>query len=350
MTGPHDGAPFGLSVVTPAVAGPFNLGLVVVRARIDVNPVDSTSTVTTDETGPYSLPQILDGVPLRLQRITVNIDRPDFMFNPTNCGAPGQPGSQQVTAVLAGSENAKTEVQSQFAVGGCQSLAFKPSFSVSTSGKTSRADGADLDVRLSYPADSVGNEANIKSVKVELPEKLPSRLTTLQKACTATQFEGNPAGCPAASLIGVAKATTPLLPVPLAGPVYFVSHGGEAFPSLIVVLQGDGVRVDLTGSTFISKAGITSSTFKTVPDVPVGTFELYLPQGQYSALAALGKLCKEQSKLKMPTEFVAQNGAVLKQSTKIAVTGCAASKAKPKPKPKKKGKAKRVANKRGTKS
>jgi hypothetical protein len=128
--------------------------------------------------------------------------------------------------------------------------------------------------------------------------------------------------------VGVARTTTPLLPVELSGPVYFVSHGGQAFPSLIIVLEGDGVRVDLTGSTFISKAGITSSTFRTVPDVPVNTFELYLPQGQYSALAALGNLCKEQSKLKMPTEFVAQNGAVIKQNTKIAVTGCAKSKTK----------------------
>ena len=95
--------------------------------------------------------------------------------------------------------------------------------------------------------------------------------------------------------MGIARATTPLLPVGLKGPVYFVSHGGEAFPSLIVVLQGDGVRVDLTGSTFISKTGITSSTFKTVPDVPVGTFELYLPEGNYSALAANGNLCARRA-------------------------------------------------------
>ena len=120
------------------------------------------------------------------------------------------------------------------------------------------------------------------------------------------------------------RATTPLLSVGLSGPVYFVSHGGEAFPSLIVVLQGDGVRVDLTGSTFISKQGITSSTFKTVPDVPVGTFELYLAKGAYSALAANGNLCT--SKLTMPTEFTAQNGATLKQSTKITVTGCGKTK------------------------
>jgi hypothetical protein len=320
LTGPHNGAPFGLSVVTHAVAGPFNLGLVVVRARIDIDPTDSTATITTDETGPYALPQIVFGVPLRLKRITVNIDRPGFMFNPTSCNG------QQVTANISGSQDATAVVSSPFAVGGCKSLAFKPKFTVSTSGHTSRAKGASLDVKLSYPAGSVGNEANIARVKVDLPKQLPSRLTTLQKACTAAQFALNPGGCPAASIVGIAKASTPLLPVGLSGPVYFVSHGGEAFPSLIVVLQGDGVRVDLTGSTFISKAGITNSTFKTVPDVPVGTFELYLPEGKFSALAANGSLCK--SKLVMPSEFVGQNGAVMKQSTKIAVTGCPKAKAK----------------------
>jgi hypothetical protein len=316
LTTGYKGAPFGLSIVTNAVAGPFNLGLVVVRARIDVNPETSVLTITSDP-----LPQIIFGVPLRLQRVTVNIDRPNFMFNPTNCKA------QQITATISGSENAVANVSSPFAVGGCRGLAFKPKFTVSTSGHTSRSKGASLDAKLSFPATKPGTEANIARVKVALPKQLPSRLTTLQKACSDATFNANPAACPAPSIVGIARAFTPLLPVGLAGPVYFVSHGGEAFPSLIVVLQGDGVRVDLTGTTFISKAGVTSSTFKTVPDVPVNTFELYLPEGKFSALAANGNLCKAASKLKMPTEFVAQNGAVLKQSTKIAVTGCGASKA-----------------------
>ena len=366
LTEGYDGAPFGLSIVTNAVAGPFNLGLVVVRARIAVNPTDSSLTITTEETGPYAIPQIVFGVPLRLKQVTVNINRPDFMFNPTNCGA------QKITAVVSGSQDAKAEVSSPFAAASCKSLAFKPSFTVTTSGRTSKADGASLDAKVSYPAGSVGSEANIALVKVELPKQLPSRLTTLQKACTAQTFEANPADCPSASIVGIVRASTPLLPVGLSGPVYFVSHGGEAFPSLIVVLQGDGVRVDLTGSTFISKAGITSSTFKTVPDVPVSTFELYLPEGPYSALAANGNFCsltkttsvkrKITQRIKdrtvhktvttrttvpasliMPTEMVAQNGAVLKQSTKIAITGCAASKAKTKAKPKtKKSKAKKA--------
>jgi hypothetical protein len=322
LTGPYDGAPFGLSVVTDVVAGPFNLGLVVVRARIQVDSENSTLTITTDETGPHAVPQIIFGVPLRLQRVTVNIDRPDFMFNPTSCAA------QRIDASVSGSQQAVASVSSPFAVGGCKSLAFKPKFTASTSGSTSRAKGASLDVKLTYPNGAFGNDANIARAKVSLPRQLPSRLTTLQQACPSATFAANPAACPSASIVGIARSTTPLLPVGLSGPVYFVSHGGEAFPSLIIVLQGDGVRVDLTGTTFINKAGITSTTLKTVPDVPVDTFELYLPERRYSALAANGSLCKSQSKLVIPTEFVAQNGLVLKQSTKIAVTGCKGGKGK----------------------
>ena len=118
-------------------------------------------------------------------------------------------------------------------------------------------------------------------------------MTTLQKACTDKQFEANPAGCPSASFIGHATVNTPILPGGLSGPAIFVSHGGEAFPSLTIVLQGDGVTIDLVGSTYISKSGITSTTFKTVPDSPFSTFELTLPEGPYSALAANGNLCAE---------------------------------------------------------
>jgi hypothetical protein len=159
------------------------------------------------------------------------------------------------------------------------------------------------------------SEANIKSVKVELPISLPSRLTTLQKACLAHLFEANPAGCTAASEIGHAVVHTPVLPVPLEGPVYFVSYGGEAFPSLVMVLQGDGVTVDLVGDTFISKSGITSTTFKTVPDAPVSSLELNLPEGKYSALAANGNLCK-------PTKTAVNrgiSGSVPSRSVRCAV-------------------------------
>jgi hypothetical protein len=181
---------------------------------------------------------------------------------------------------------------------------------------------------LTYPKAAFGSQANIKSVKVDLPKQLPSRLTTLQKACTDATFTANPANCPAASRIGEAKAITPLLPVPLSGPVYFVSHGGAKFPELVIVLSGYGTTIQLHAETFISPQGITSSTFRTVPDAPVGSFELTLPQGKFSALAANGNLCN--SKLTMPTSFTAQNGAVIKQNTPIGVTGCTKHKVKKK--------------------
>jgi hypothetical protein len=325
LTGPYKGAPFGLSIVNPAKAGPFDVedtpahhpacDCLVVRAKLEVNPTTAAVTVTSDENGPYAIPPIIEGIPLQIQHINVTIDRPGgFTFNPTNCNP------LQITGTLDSIEGAIQTLPVSFQATNCATLQFTPKFTATTSGKTSKANGASLAVKLAYPNAPQGSQANISMAKVELPKQLPSRLTTLQKACTAAQFETNPAGCPPASIIGHAKATTPILPVALEGPAYFVSHGGEAFPSLIVVLHGYGVSVNLVGTTFINKAGITSSTFKTVPDVPVGTFELTLPQGPYSALAANGNLCT--SKLAMPTEFVAQNGATIHESTKIGVTGC----------------------------
>jgi hypothetical protein len=310
LTGPYKGAPFGLSIVTPVLAGPFNLGTVVTRAKIEVDSHTAAITVTTDP-----LPQIVAGVPTDLRSIDAVIDRPGFMFNPTNCSP------QSFSGTAYSTQGATAPISSPFGVGSCRSLEFKPKFVVSTPGKTSKANGAGLSVKLSYPVAAQGTQANITRVKVDLPRQLPSRLTTLQKACTSAQFEANPAGCPSASVIGHARVVTPLLPVAVEGPAYFVSHGGEAFPSLIMLLQGDGVTVELVGTTFISKAGITSSTFKTVPDVPFSTFTLTLPQGKYSALAANGNLCK--SKLAMPTEFLAQNGVRINESTPISATGCA---------------------------
>jgi hypothetical protein len=225
----------------------------------------------------------------------------------------------RITGAITSSEGASAAVSVPFQVTNCAVLKFTPKFSVSTSGKTSKADGASLTAKVSYPSGALGTQAWIKSVKVELPKALPSRLTTLQRACTAKAFETNPASCPPESVIGHAIVHTQVLPVPLEGPAYFVSHGGEAFPNLEIVLQGYGVTVDLVGDTDI-KGGITSTTFGSTPDVPFESFELNLPQGKYSALAANGDLC--QQKLLMPTAFVAQNGATLNQDTHIEVSGC----------------------------
>ncbi|HTA14072.1 MAG TPA: hypothetical protein VK781_04360 [Solirubrobacteraceae bacterium] len=315
LTGPYEGAPFGLSIVVPAEAGPFNLGRVIVRAKVQVDPITAQVSIVSD-----AMPTILQGVPTDLRTVNVVIDREGFTFNPTNCNAmalAGQVGSVQ--GDTAG-------VSNRFQAANCGTLGFKPRLNVSTAGKTSRASGASLDVKLSYPKAAFGSQANIAKVKVDLPKQLPSRLTTLQKACPAATFNQNPAACPAGSRVGSATATTPIIPVALSGPAYFVSYGDAKFPELVVVLSGYGVTVQLHGETFISKAGITSSTFRQVPDVPIGSFELKLHQGSNSALAANGNLCR--SKLKMPTAFTAQNGMVLHQSTVVTSTGCAKHKAK----------------------
>lgn len=315
ITTGYKGAPYGLSIANPAETGPFDLekgtacDCIVVRAKVEVDPHTAQLTITSDP-----LPQMIDGIPLDLQHVSVQIDRPDFTFNPTSCA------KMKIEGSMSGSEGALVPISEPFQAANCARLPFKPSFKVSTSSKTSRNNGADLHVLLTYPNAPQGTQANIKSVHVELPKALPSRLSTLNHACVDSVFNQNPANCPSESRVGFAKAVTPVLPVPLEGPAYFVSHGGQKFPELIVVLQGYGVTVDLRGETFISKAGITSSTFKSVPDVPVGSFELALPEGPFSALAANRDLCT--ASLSMPTRFTGQNGAVLEQKPAIEVQGC----------------------------
>jgi hypothetical protein len=321
MAGPYNGAPFSIAAITSAKVGPFDLGTVVVREALEIDP--NTGIVTVDAKASDPIPHIIDGIVIHVRDIRVYIDRSQFMINPTSC----DPMTFAATVDGAGADSANpadqvpVTIDSPFQLANCQNLAFKPALHVSTSGRTSRVDGASLSVKLTYPTGSLGQDANIKEVKVDLPKQLPSRLPTLQKACTEAQFQANPAGCPSASIVGHAKAITPILPVPLEGPAYFVSNGGAKWPELVIVLQGYGVTIDLRGETFISKQGVTSSTFAAVPDQPVTSFELTLPEGSYSALAAIGNLCTAK-KLVMPTEFVAQNGDLIRQSTKIAVTGC----------------------------
>ena len=314
LTGPYKGQPFGLSIVVPAIAGPFNLGNVVVRAAIAVNPTTGALTISSDP-----LPQFVDGVQLRLRRINVEVNRPGFMLNPTSCA------QRVVGATISAAQGAGSSVSSPFEVGDCASLPFAPSFSASTQANTSKADGASLSVTVK----SATGQANIAKVDLQLPKTLPSRLTTLQKACAEAQFNANPAGCPAGSDIGTAKAITPILNAPLTGPAYLVSHGGAAFPDVEFVLQGEGITIDLDGKTDIKK-GITYSRFETVPDAPISLFETSLPEGPHSILAtnlpasANGSMCGQH--LTIPTIITAQNGKQIKQYTKLAVTGCKASK------------------------
>jgi hypothetical protein len=346
LTTGYDGAPFGLSIVTEAIAGPLNLGLIVTRARVDINPQTAGIEITSDR-----LPQVVLGIPLRLQKVALDIDRPGFIFNPTNCN------TLQVAATVTGTQGTSDEMSNPFSAADCRSLSFNPKLGASTSGRTNYKDGASLDVKLAFPSTKPGTEANLAQLKVALPRQLPSRLTTLQSACPDTVFDVNPATCPRASVVGIARARTATLAGVLSGPAYFVSHGRNVFPSPVVVLQGAGVSIVLLGSTVIEKSGVARIDFDALPDIPVISLELYLPQGPHSVLGANTNLCaltntvviqhnqrehvgkrvvhrvvvvrkRVRGSLQMPTELVAQNGAVVHQSTKLDVSGCPPSKAK----------------------
>jgi hypothetical protein len=339
LTGPYNGAPFGLAVVVPANAGPFHLGNIVVRAAIHINPTTAQVTVVSNP-----LPQMIDGVPLRVQTVNVTVGQENnFTFNPTNCAG------SSVGARISSAQGASVNRSAPFAVTGCAGLPFKPALTAATVGKASKAGGASLDVKI---APSAG-QANIAKLDLEIPKQLPSRLTTLQKACVASVFEANPAACPAASDIGSAIVHTPVLSNPLAGPVYLVSHGGEAFPDVELILQGEGVQLVVDGHTQI-KNGVTYSHFETIPDAPFTSFETKLPTGKYSIFGsnlpekANHNFCGQS--LSMPVTMTGQNGAVLKQTTKLGVTGCPKVKVASKPKKKKTKAKKSVRHERGRSS
>lgn len=334
FAGPYEGAPFSLVIVTPAIAGPFDLGAVVVRAALQVNPTTAQVTVKSDP-----LPTILDGIPLDIHNINVEITRPQFTLNPTSCEA------MSLTASTLSTTGQTATLASRFQVAGCKKLAFKPSFSAITHAAHTRRFGAYLHVKIA----SGSGQANIASVRVELPRILVARQSTLKLACTEEQFAANPAGCPTGSMVGTAIAHTPLLPVALTGPAILVGHGGAAFPDMDLVLQGDGVTIDQVSNTNISPKGITSSYFKAIPDVPISSVELTLPAASNSVLTATSNLCtttttrrvKQQTagkaifyhtrhirhklQLKMPTTITSHNGATIKKTTLITVQGCNAS-------------------------
>jgi hypothetical protein len=325
MGGAFEGAPFSIVSITSAKVGPFDLGTVVVHLPLSIDP--HTATVSVGSGVPDQIPHIIKGVIVHVRNIRVYVDRPNFTLNPTSCEhltfSATVIGSGQ--NYVSSTDDIPVTVTNPFQAADCSSLKFTPKINVATGGKGSRANGTSLRFKIAYPAGAVGTQSWFNMAKFSLPKQLPARLTTLQQACVAATFEQNPAACPAHSVIGHAVVHTQILPVPLEGPVYFVSHGGEKFPNAVLVLQGYGVTVQLTGDTFINSAGVTSATFRNTPDVPFESIEVTLPSGKYSEFGINlpnggQNLCGQ--KLAMPTLFKASNGLEIKQNTSVAVTGC----------------------------
>lgn len=330
LAGPYKGAQRSLAIITPAVAGPYDLGTVVVRAGLYIDPHTSQVTVKSDP-----IPTILDGIPLDLRSITVKIDRPNFALNPTSCEKMAVTG--EAISVLGQS----AMLSAPFKAGNCTSLPFKPALKAETHAYHSRRKGSYLKVTVT----SKLGQANLAKVHVTLPKILPAELETLKQACTAAQFAANPAGCPGAAFVGTVVAHSPLLSEPLTGPAIFVSHGGLAFPDLALVLQSEGITIIQEGTTDISK-GFTSSSFNAIPDVPVSSVELTLPESAKPALGGNGgNLCyhtvtkrvkkkvgnrtiyqtrqvKQRLVLTMPATLTSHDDATLEQLTPVTVRGC----------------------------
>ena len=307
LTGPYDGAPFGLAIVVDAVAGPFDLGTVIVRSRITVDPSDLALTVATS-----SLPQIVGGVPLRVRVIDVTLDRPGFMLNPTNC----EP--QAITATVDSTEGVNANLSEHFQVAGCGALKFAPRLAAKMPAKASRTgNGAGMSIEIVEPATS---NATIRSVTIQLPRYLRPRLTTIQHACLVTTETSSLSGCPAQSIVGHATVDTSILPMQLSGVVYLVAHGGSARPSLVLLLEGGGIDVHLEGESRISRTGVIKTVFADLPPVPITSFEIALPGGPFSILGAVNDPCRQS--LILPYELVDQSGAAISRTTDIAVTGC----------------------------
>lgn len=310
LTGPYKGAPFGLSIVVPALAGPLNLGTVVVRATVNVDPRDAHLTIASDD-----LPSILQGIPLRLRSIAVDVNRSGFMFNPTNCSVMGVAGQ------VASLEGAVANASSRFQVGGCSGLSFSPTVSTKLTGGRANTrvgghPGLDVVVR------SKRGQANLKRVALTLPSGLSINLTGLA-ACTEAQLAQN--ACPAASRAGTATATTPILHGALTGPVYLVLPSGGGLPRLVVKLAGSGLNIELDGATRFSGGRITN-TFPAIPDVPISKFTISLKSGRGALLTPGQALCSRARRSSLSMN--AQNGRRLTKSVALATRCPKAKKAK----------------------
>lgn len=291
LTGPYKGAPFGLVVVVPAVAGPLDLGTVVVRQTLNIDPTDAHVTVVSD---PF--PTILQGIPLRLRRVDVLLNRSHFTVAPTSCSA------SQVTGTLTSALGTAAHMASRFQVGGCQSLGFGPKLKLSLTGKGKTKSGNHPTLLANLTTKS--GQANIGSAKVTLPLSLaldPNNSKVVCPFATAQAVHGGAVGCKANTIVGKVTATTPLLSKPLIGNVYLVqgirfSHGQQikTLPTLLIPLRGQ-IALDLRAATSVNGRGALVNTFSNVPDVPVSAFKLQINGGSKGLLVITGRgksICK----------------------------------------------------------
>jgi len=314
LAGPYKGAPLSLAIVTPAVAGPFDLGSVVVRAALQVNPSTAQITAVSDP-----LPTILHGIVLDLRDVRVSIDRPQFTLNPTSCDP------MAIDASLSGIAGGSANLSQRFQVSSCSSLPFKPRLALRLKGGTKRTDFPALSSTLKARA----GDANIDRVSVVMPPGVQVENAHIVNPCTRVQF--NESACPKKSILGTARAFSPLLDEPLEGPVYFRANGGERLlPDVVADLRGQ-IHVVLVGAIDTVHAKTTPqlrTTFSLVPDAPVSKFRLSLYGGKRSLLVNNRNLCKSANKVRVLID--GQNGKTADQTPTLG-TDCKKGAGKKKP-------------------
>jgi hypothetical protein len=307
LTTGYKGARYGLSIVVPAVAGPFNLGTVVVRSAVHIDRRTAALRIISDP-----LPRILQGIPLQVREVWVTIDRDGLIVNPTSCAA------KQIDATLVSTAGTRANRSWHFQVAECGRLALRPRIgqAVGKKGRTRVGASTPLVTRLRQPS---GRPTNLKSVRVSLPLTLNARLAVVEDACTMDQYQAD--DC-AKARTGTVVARTPLLPEPLRGGAYFVENPSRPLPDLVLALRGE-VDVDVIGKVRIPSNNRLTTTFDTIPDVPITSFTLRLFSGKNGALGVARNLCTRRARrAKTKIVFIGHNGRVLHKSQRLRVRGC----------------------------
>jgi hypothetical protein len=305
LAGPYKGAPLSAVVITPALAGPFDLGDVVVRSPLYVDPETAVLTARSDP-----IPTILEGIPLKVRSVTVDLDRSQFALNPTNCEL------MSATASIGSVDGATAHPSNRFQVGGCEALPFRPDLKLQVIGKTGRNGKPALKAVLTAKP----GEANIATAQVNLPHSEFLEQNHIKTVCTRVQFgegDGNGSACPKGSIYGKVKAWTPLLEKPLEGNVYLRSNGGERkLPDLVAALDGQ-VDIALWGKVDSGPNHGIRNTFEVVPDAPVSRFVLEMNGGGKGLLVNSENLCGPKAKRQAIVRLTGQNGKVHQFKPKV---------------------------------
>jgi hypothetical protein len=307
LAGPFKGAPLSLVAITPALAGPYDYGVVVVRVALHIDPETAQVTAVSD-----TVPSIIGGIPIRMRSIQVNIDRtdgqgmPNFTINPTNC-APFNVESQGI-----GDQGTITDFSSYFQAVNCTRLPFRPTMTVKQTG-SHKGTKRSANPALQFDLRTRPGDANIESLAVTLPSAFEIAQSHLGNICSEKELAAT--DCAGRQAIGMASTITPLLDQPLSGPVYAVSGGG-GLPRLAFLLNGQ-VQLLPRAEEKTVKGGRLQTIVPTVPDAPIGHFSLTIYGGKHGYLANTRELCVHTPVIGI--SYTAQNGKKLQQNVKTAI-------------------------------